>query len=564
MLRGFLVITGALAVADGILRRTLSPIPPGTLSPIPPSRRRSLRVPRMDEDSDSLLSTLPGPVSSSAMDEATAEDLLTLPGLGSAAGQPRGDIPARRLAGSGGPTVWSEFGELAAETGAVNLGQGFPDWAPPDFVVAEGVRALREGYHQYTRPAGHPPLAEVLAKRYSTHLRRRVDATSEVAVTVGASQALYLTLQALVNPGDEVVLLEPAFDLYYGQVRLAGGVAVGVPLSIDEGEWRLDIDALARVLTPRSKVLVLNSPHNPTGKAFTLEEMRAIADLVRRTPQLLVISDEVYKYTVYDGVHEHFAAVRHLPCPCPHGVHFLRTEPPPERRDSAAGDVRPHGDALIGREDVLGDRVAGGVVHRAVAARAPHSAAAPLCAVLRGDARAAGVLPACARPPVVPGSHPRLCQALSRVLAAADEPYEGHACYYDHLCELYRHKREILATGLRRCGMQPLRGNGGFFLMAETSRLTVPEEYLRQTTAAAPEMTRDWCALPRHRPARFGPFRRRRRHLSPSPRQGVVPMARVRGGRDRDSMRTVLLVCAQASCREPRALRLLQERRNAH
>ena len=142
MLRGFLVITGALAVADGILRRTLSPIPPGTLSPIPPSRRRSLRVPRMDEDSDSLLSTLPGPVSSSAMDEATAEDLLTLPGLGSAAGQPRGDIPARRLAGSGGPTVWSEFGELAAETGAVNLGQGFPDWAPPDFVVAEGVRAL--------------------------------------------------------------------------------------------------------------------------------------------------------------------------------------------------------------------------------------------------------------------------------------------------------------------------------------------------------------------------------------------------------------------------------------
>ena len=286
----------------------------------------------MDEDSDSLLSTLPGPVSSSAMDEATAEDLLTLPGLGSAAGQPRGDIPARRLAGSGGPTVWSEFGELAAETGAVNLGQGFPDWAPPDFVVAEGVRALREGYHQYTRPAGHPPLAEVLAKRYSTHLRRRVDATSEVAVTVGASQALYLTLQALVNPGDEVVLLEPAFDLYYGQVRLAGGVAVGVPLSIDEGEWRLDIDALARVLTPRSKVLVLNSPHNPTGKAFTLEEMRAIADLVRRTPQLLVISDEVYKYTVYDGVHEHFAAVRHLPCPCPHGVHFLA----PSRLPSAA------------------------------------------------------------------------------------------------------------------------------------------------------------------------------------------------------------------------------------
>ena len=99
MLRGFLVITGALAVADGILRRTLSPIPPGTLSPIPPSRRRSLRVPRMDEDSDSLLSTLPGPVSSSAMDEATAEDLLTLPGQ-------RGGTAARRHSSTAAGWQW--------------------------------------------------------------------------------------------------------------------------------------------------------------------------------------------------------------------------------------------------------------------------------------------------------------------------------------------------------------------------------------------------------------------------------------------------------------------------
>ncbi len=342
------------------------------------------------------------------------------------------------------------------------------------------------------------------------------------------------------------------------------GVAAGAPAAIRPGgSWPHSAGGREIGVNGCPPVPIRTLAHEPQ-QVRCFRPGLVLAFPRSRTPQLLVISDEVYKYTVYDGVHEHFAAVRHLPCPCPHGVHFPRTEPPPERRDSAAGDVRPHGDALIGREDVLGDRVAGGVVRRAVAARAPHSAAAPLCAVLRGDARAAGVLPACARPPVVPGSHPRLCQALSRVLAAADEPYEGHACYYDHLCELYRHKREILATGLRRCGMQPLRGNGGFFLMAETSRLTVPEEYLRQTTAAAPEMTRDWCALPRHRPARFGPFRRRRRHPSPSPRQGVVPMARVRGGRDRDSMRTVLLVCAQASCREPRALRLLQERRNAH
>ena len=132
-------------------------------------------------------------------DEEIAGEVV--PALGSAAGQPR-NVPAARLAGTGKPTVWSEFGALATETGAVNLGQGFPDWAPPDFVVEQAHAALREGFHQYTRPAGHPPLVSVLADRYSAHLKREIDPMAEVAVTVGASQALYLTLQALVNPGD--------------------------------------------------------------------------------------------------------------------------------------------------------------------------------------------------------------------------------------------------------------------------------------------------------------------------------------------------------------------------
>ena len=113
-------------------------------------------------------------------------------------------VPAARLQGSDKPTVWGEFGALAAETGATNLGQGFPDWQPPDFVVEEVQKALREGYHQYTRPAGHPQLVEVLAQRYSKHLGRTIDPMSEVATTVGASQALYMSLQALIDPGDEV------------------------------------------------------------------------------------------------------------------------------------------------------------------------------------------------------------------------------------------------------------------------------------------------------------------------------------------------------------------------
>jgi DNA-binding transcriptional MocR family regulator len=210
-----------------------------------------------------------------------------------------------------GPTVWSEFGQLGRETNAVNLGQGFPDWAPPQFVLDAGMQAMSRNCHQYTRTAGHPPLTAVLARRYSAHLGQPVDADAEIAVTVGASQALFLALQALVDPGEEVLLMEPAFDLYYGQIRCAGATAVGLPLDLDpvSGEWTLDIEVLRRKITPRTRALVLNSPHNPTGKVFSRAEMEAVAAVVREHPRLIVISDEVYKYTVHlePHTHEHFA-----------------------------------------------------------------------------------------------------------------------------------------------------------------------------------------------------------------------------------------------------------------
>ena len=123
--------------------------------------------------------------------------------------------------------------------------------------------------HQYTRPAGHPPLVKVLAERYSHHLGREILPMEEVAVTVGCSQALYVTMQCLVRAGDEVVLLEPFFDLYVGQIRMAGGTPRYVPLKATPGEkkgWALDVAALEEAMGPRTRVLVLNSPHNPTGK----------------------------------------------------------------------------------------------------------------------------------------------------------------------------------------------------------------------------------------------------------------------------------------------------------
>jgi hypothetical protein len=197
------------------------------------------------------------------------------------------------------PTVWSEFGALAAETGALNLGQGFPDWEPPEFVVAAAVEALTSGgFNQYTRTAGHPRLVELLARRYGHHFGGEVDAYSQVAITIGASQALYVALQTLLSAGDEVILLEPYFDLYLGQIRMGGGVPRTVPLVPNVGGgWDLDLDALSAAITPRTRAIIINSPHNPTGKVFTAAEMEAIASIIRRHPRIVAISDEVRSST---------------------------------------------------------------------------------------------------------------------------------------------------------------------------------------------------------------------------------------------------------------------------
>jgi aspartate/methionine/tyrosine aminotransferase len=143
-------------------------------------------------------------------------------------------------------------------------------------------------------------------------MKRNIDPMEEVAVTVGASQALYLSLQTLIKPGDEVVLFEPFFDLYVNQVRLAGGTPVFVPLyfepyddtngKVSGGEWKLDRKELMKVVSPRTKAIILNSPHNPTGKIFTREEMETIAEsLDLAGPDCVVLSDEVYKYIIHSS-----------------------------------------------------------------------------------------------------------------------------------------------------------------------------------------------------------------------------------------------------------------------
>jgi aspartate/methionine/tyrosine aminotransferase len=145
-------------------------------------------------------------------------------------------------------TVWTVFGELAKVNDAINLGQGYPDWNPPQFLLDSLRQTVETPFHQYTRPSGHPPLVELLAKRYSQHLHRNINPFNEIAITVGASQALYLAFTTILNPGDEVILFEPFFDLYLKQLKLTGAVPKFVPLGGNAGTeddpWALDVEKL--------------------------------------------------------------------------------------------------------------------------------------------------------------------------------------------------------------------------------------------------------------------------------------------------------------------------------
>lgn len=147
-------------------------------------------------------------------------------------------------------SVWTVFGELAAKTDASNLGQGFPDWDPPQFLLDALKAAVDSKFHQYTRPAGHPPLVELIGAKYSKHLDREVNPFNEIAVTVGASQALYLALTLFLKANEEVVLFEPFFDLYGKQIKLTGGipkyVSLGGRCATDADPWALDIESLRR------------------------------------------------------------------------------------------------------------------------------------------------------------------------------------------------------------------------------------------------------------------------------------------------------------------------------
>jgi N-succinyldiaminopimelate aminotransferase len=210
------------------------------------------------------------------------------------------DRIAHRLRGIPG-TIFSEMSALAVRTGALNLGQGFPDRDGPSSVVEAAVTALREGRNQYAPGIGVPELREAIAAHQARHYDVELDPARQVLVTTGATEGISAALLALVNPGDEVVVLEPFYDSYTAMIQMAGGVRR--PVTLRAPDFRLDVDALRAAVTDRTSVLLLNSPHNPTGTVLTRVELEAVAD-VAREHDLVVVTDEVYEHLVYDD-HEH-------------------------------------------------------------------------------------------------------------------------------------------------------------------------------------------------------------------------------------------------------------------
>jgi N-succinyldiaminopimelate aminotransferase len=196
-----------------------------------------------------------------------------------------------------GETVFSIFPALARRTGAVNLGQGFPD-DPPEESVIHALRAAADGPQQYAPMAGEPRLLEAIAAAQGRALGRALDPQQHVLVTVGATEALFATVQAFVDPGDEVVVVEPWYDAYPEMVRMAGGLVRGVPMRVREGRWRLDREALARAVTARTRLLMVNTPHNPTGAIYDVEDLDAIVRAAEAA-DALVVCDEVYEHLAF-------------------------------------------------------------------------------------------------------------------------------------------------------------------------------------------------------------------------------------------------------------------------
>nr|WP_282452987.1 methionine aminotransferase [Lysobacter sp. CAU 1642] len=207
-----------------------------------------------------------------------------------------------------GTTIFTVMSQLAMEHKAINLGQGFPDFPPPEPMIEALARAARDGRNQYSPMAGIPELREAITAKLEACYGARIDPGAHVTVTSGGSEAIFDAVHAVVRPGDEVVLLDPCYDCYEPAVELAGGVPVHVAL--DPATFAVDWQAVEAAITPRTRMLFINTPHNPSGAVLGESDITALHGLLERHPRLLLLSDEVYEHMVFDGA-RHESVLRH-------------------------------------------------------------------------------------------------------------------------------------------------------------------------------------------------------------------------------------------------------------
>ncbi|MBM4792843.1 aminotransferase class I/II-fold pyridoxal phosphate-dependent enzyme [Streptomyces sioyaensis] len=326
-------------------------------------------------------------------------------------------IPVRtaRRAAALGTTVFTELTELAQRTGAINLGQGFPDTDGPRAVIDRAREALVTGANQYPPLAGTPALRSAVARQRLRRYGLSYDPADEVVVTTGATEAVTAAVLALCDPGDEIIVFDPCYDAYQASADLAGAVCRRVPLRRGVDRFGLDPADLERAVSPRTRLVLLNTPHNPTGKVFTRDELEAVAGLCRRH-DLVAVTDEVYEYLTYDGT-------RHL---------SLASLPGMRERTLSVSSA--------GKTFSLTGWKVGWACGPAALVAAVRS--------VKQYLTFAGGAP--------------LQDAVAHAL-------DREEAWVERLCGQLQDKRDLLTTGLRRAGIEVIRAEGGYFLQADVS-----------------------------------------------------------------------------------------------
>lgn len=314
-----------------------------------------------------------------------------------------------------GTTIFAEMNDLAIQYGAINLGQGAPDFASPPHVLDAVEKANRTNHHQYAPGWGYPELHQAIAEHADRFYGMKVNPKGEVLITVGATEAIFSTVMGLINPGDEVIVFEPFYDSYIASITMAGAVPRYVPLHAPN--WEFDPDVLKQMFSSKTRAIFINTPHNPTGKIYSRAELELIAELCQQY-DVIAITDEVYEHIVFDDCqHLRMAAL-----------------PGMENRTVTMSS--------LGKSFTITGWKIGWTIGSN--------------ALLKG----------------IFGARQFISFSVASVLQwAAVEILQSPDSYFTELKTTYQHKRDYLYEALQNTPLKPLKPQGGYFVMADTSAL---------------------------------------------------------------------------------------------